>query len=340
MLRALADVDAVLAALVILLGLLLLAIRAAALRRRRRMNRFRPGAEEALGTYLAGAEGTPAVAGPGERAVFLAVALDALADLRGDERDRLVDLLVQLGFLRDATAALRAGRCAARRSAAETLAALATPLAVPATWDGLADRDVLVRTTCARTLAVTGGDNAVPGVVAVACRDAATAPGSAASVVLELAQAAPLTLAPLLGPDAPGPVRRIAVTVAADLRLAQLSECLQACLGGPDVLVVDSARGLGRIGEFRAVDPLTRLALDSGRSPRVRVAATGALGAIGDRSSLGPLERLLEEPDWSLRASAAMALVGLGATGTAALRSAAVSGDAEVAALAGAALDQ
>lgn len=340
MLRALADTDAGLAGLVILLGLLLLSVRTAALRRLRRMRRFGPGAEATLGSYLAGAEAVPDMAGLGDRAVFLAVALEALADLRGDERDGLVALLVKLGFLRDATLALKARRKTVRRSAAETLAALATPLALPAVSDGLADRDVLVRTTCARTLAATGGEDAVPGIVAVVGRDAPAAPGAAASVVLALAQARPGALALLLGPGAPVAVRRIAVAVAADLRLAQFSELLQSCLEGPDDLVVTAARGLGRIGEFRAVGALTRLAVTSDRAPPVRAAAATALGAIGDLFGLDVLERLLEEPDWSLREAAARALVDLGAPGSAALRCAAESGDAELATLAGAALAQ
>jgi HEAT repeat protein len=340
MLRALADLDVALAALVVLLGLLLLAIRAVALRRRRHMAKYRPRAEAVLGTYLAGPAGAPAPSSLGDRPVFLAVAQEALADLRGDERDRLVDLLVQLGFLRDAILALRGRRSVVRRSAAETLAALATPLAVPAVTHGLADRDVLVSTTCARTLALTGGEDAIADVLVVVRRDAVAAPGATASVVLALAEATPSALGPLLGDDAPAAVRRIAVAVAADLRLAQLSDLLRSCLAGPDDLVVSSARGLGRIGEFQAVGALTRLALNSGRPPRVRSAAATALGAIGDPSSLGALERLLDEPDWSLRAAATSALAELGASGSAALLSAAASGDPEVAALATAALGQ
>jgi HEAT repeat protein len=337
--QTLADVVAGLAGLVVLLVLLLIAIRVAALRHARRARRFRPGAEASLGTYLAGSGVAPAMAGRGQRALLLTVAEDALAGLRGDERDRLVALLVQLGFAREAMLGLRARHTVARRRAAETLATLATPLAVPAVTEALADRDMLVRTTCASTLAVTGGDAAVPAIVAVARRDAPAAPGAAASIVLALAQTQPAALAPLLASGAPAAVRRIAVTIAADLRLAQFAGLLQACLADTDDLAAGSARGLGSIGEFGAVGTLAQLAADDARAPRTRAAAADALGAIGDPSSLGVLERLLGAPDWSLRAAAAGALARLGEPGCAALRRSAVAGPPEAAALAAAALD-
>ncbi len=339
MLQALTDVVTGLTGLVVLLVLLLIVIRAAALQRSRRVRRFRPAAEASLGTYLAGSGGAPAMAGRGERALFLAVAQEALADLRGDERDRLVDLLLQLGFMQDAVIGLKGRRAVTRRRAAETLAALATPLAVPVVAAALADRDVLVRTTCACTLAVTGGEDAVSAIVAVARQDALAAPGAAASVVLALAERWPEALAPLLVPGAQASIKRIAVTIAAELRLTQLAGQLQACLEDTDDLAAISARGLGRIGEFSALAALVRLAGDSDRSPGARAAAAGALGAIGDPSNLAVLERLLVAPHWSLQAAAAGALAHLGGPGSAALRRAAMSGHQEAAALAGAAID-
>jgi len=203
----------------------------------------------------------------------------------------------------------------------------------------LADRDVLVRTTCACTLAVTGGEDAVSAIVAVARQDALAAPGAAASVVLALAERWPEALAPLLVPGAQASIKRIAVTIAAELRLTQLAGQIQACLEDTDDLAAISARGLGRIGEFSALAALVRLAGDSDRSPGARAAAAGALGAIGDPSNLAVLERLLVAPDWSLQAAAAGALAHLGGPGSAALRRAAMSGHQEAAALAGAALD-
>ncbi len=244
------------------------------------------------------------------------------------------------GFVHDAMLGLRARRTVARRRAAETLAALATPLAVPALRDALADRDSLVRTTCACTLAATGGEDVVPAVVAVACRDAPAESGAAASVMLALAQRRPEALTPLLAAGSPAAIRRIAITIAADLRLSQLTGLLQPCLEDTDDLAASSARGLGKIGEFRAVPALVRLAEDADRSLPARAAAATALGDIGDPSSMGALEGLLAAPDWPLQAAAAEALARLGRPGSAVLRRAAASGRQDMAALAEAALDQ
>jgi HEAT repeat protein len=338
MLQALADVVACLAGLVGLLVLVLIAIRVAALRRATRARRFGPAAAASLGTYLAGSGAGPAPDRPGERPLFQAIAQEALADLRGDDRDRLVALMGQLGFTQDAMLHLKARRTVTRRRAAEMLACLATPVAVPAVTDALADRDVLVRTTCACTLAVTGTDDAVPAIVAVAQRDAPATPGAAASVVLALAQNRPEALAPLLAPGTPAAIRRIAITIAADLRLAQFATLLQAALADTDDVAVNSARGLGMIGEFPAVDALAQVAADDTRSAPARAAAADALGAIGDPASLQVLERLLAAPDWSLQAAAAGALARLGEPGRTALHRTAASGPPEAAALAGAAL--
>ena len=179
----------------------------------------------------------------------------------------------------------------------------------------------------------------LPSALAVAARDADAAPGRAACVVLAVARRQPDALAPLLRTDAPAAIRRIAVTVAADLRLAELSGLLLACLDGPDELAAPAACGLGRIGEFGASGALARLATDHGRSVPARSAATQALGALGDPDRRDLLEQLLAAPEWELRSAAAQALAELGDQGLAVLRRAAAAGQPMTAPLARAALD-
>jgi HEAT repeat protein len=337
-LRVLAEAAAAAAGLLLVLILLLIGVRAAALRRARREQEFRPAAEAALGQYLAGTGDAPTLDQRGERDVFLAIAQEALADLRGAERDRLAALLLRLGYTEDAMRRLRARHTAVRRRAAETLALLATPLAAPAVTAGLADRDLLVRTTCAVTLAETGSADVLPSALAAAARDAAAAPGRAACVVLAVARRRPDALAPLLRAGAHPAIRRIAVTVAADLRLAELSGLLLACLDSPDELAAPAAYGLGRIGEFGASGALARLAADRGRSVAARSAATEALGALGDPDRRELLAELLAAPEWPVRSAAAQSLAGLGEPGAAVLRRAVAAGDPLMAPLAQAAL--
>ncbi len=331
-------VVAVLMVLVMAMLQLLIVIRATATRRKRREQRLRPSAELSIAEYVSGGDTAPAPATRDERAVLLCVALDALADLRGSERTRLVALLERLGYVREAMAKLRSRRRVVRQHAAETLTAIAVPGAVPALSAGLADGDVLVRLTCARTLVEIGGDEVIPDVLATAERDLPAAPGAGAAVLLAVGMTCPDALAPLFARQVPQQVRAVAITVAGELRLSGLAPLLRSCLHEGDELAADAARGLGRIGDIEAVGELAEFAADDRHAPAARAAALTALGSIGDPSVLGMLERQLAAADWSVVAASARALARLGEPGAAALRRAASSSRPELRELAEAAL--
>ncbi len=334
----LADTVAGLALAVVLLTALIIAARGRTVRRRRQEARLGPPAERLLAEFLVGSPRVPPMTGQDERTALRHAALEVLADLRGSERARLVEFLEQLGYTRQAISELAARRRAVRRRAAETLAAIASPSAVPALTAALADRDVLVRTTCARILAETGGDETVPLVVAAARHDVLTAPGAAAAVVLALSLRRPEALAPLLDPGAPPELRVIAITIVGELRLAQHAPALQESLGDSDIIAARAARGLGLIGESQATRALACLALDEQRSPSARAEAVTALGSIGDPAEIHLLERLIATADWPVQAAAARALARLGPPGMAALHRAARSSRTHVRELAEAAV--
>jgi HEAT repeat protein len=340
MIAALASVDALLAAAVLLLGVLIISIRFVALRRNRWENRLRPATELALADYLAGSGGEPSPATREERAVLLSVAFEVLTDVRGAERVRMVALLEKLGYVAEAEAELGGRSPAHRQQAAETLSALATPSAVSALGAGLADSDAMVRMVAARTLAAAGGGDVIPAVVAAARHDMIFEPGAAAAVMLALGMQRPAELAPLLARQTAPEVRRAAVAVAGELRLTQFAPELRDCLAEDDILAGRAARGLGRIGDMTAVDALSRLAEGPQRPAVTRAAAVTALGAVGDPATCPLLESLLQAQDWLLVAASAAALAQLGEPGSGALRRAATSPRADVAALAQAALDR
>jgi HEAT repeat protein len=291
----------------------------------RRDRRLRPGAELAVGEFLAGSRPDIQAVARDERDVLLQVAMEALGDLTGSERDRLASLLDRLGYVTQAGAGLTARRRAARRQAAEVLATIATPGTIPALTAGISDGDPIVRCTCARTLAEIGGHQIQADVAEVARRDAAAAPGLAAAVVLALGEHRPAALAPLLARGSDRQIRAIAVTVASELRLAELAPLLRDCLEESDDLAERAAQGLGRIGDVTATGALLRLAADQVRGSAARAAAVTAVGSIGDPAAVPVVETLLRSDGWSLRNAAAMALPRLGAAGLAALRQAAAS---------------
>lgn len=314
--------------MIILLLALIVVIRLVLTRRRRWMDELRPSAETSIALYLAG-DAAPDCGTARERAVLLDVSLDALSDVRGSERTRLIALLEQLGYLDQITHKLESRRRVTRRRAADMLATIAAGSAVPALTVGSADRDIFVRTTCAAALTGIGGPELIPGIVATAEHAAESVPGAAASIILGLGMHRPSALAPLLAANTTPAVRAIAATVASELRLTEHSAGLRRCLDS-DALAADAARGLGLMGEIAAVPALMAIATDKARSPEARTAATVALGRIGNASALSALEAQLGEQDWSLRAAAAQALHGLGAPGDAALRRAASAASTEL----------
>lgn len=332
-----------LAAIVVLLNVVIVVIRVVLVRRQRRKLRLRPGVESLIAEYLAEVTDVPAAVASQDRAVLLEVAIEAIADLRGAERARLVSLLEELGFVSDAICGLSARRRVSRRRAADTLATIESRAAVDALTSGLGDRDAQVRATCAYALAGLGGEDAVPAVVDTIVRDAVVAPGAAALTMLALGAKQPTALAPLLAPGVASEVRLTAITVVAELRLSQHLSSLRACLAdrgdhGADEVAASAARGLGLIGDVGAVDALVALVADTGRAPAVRAAAVQALGSIGALRAVPVLEAQLRRPGWPVRAAAASALAALGELGIAALRGAANSEDAQVRMLAEAAL--
>jgi len=326
--------------LVAVLMAVIIAIRIGIRRRYRLERRYRPGAELGIAEYLAGLPRVPEAGGRSERAVLLAVALEALGDLRGSERERLAELIDRLGYTAEAMAGLRARRRARRRQSAAILAAVASASATHALTAALDDTDPIVRTACARTLAEVGGaDAATAAIIAVAKRDIRAVPGAVAAVVLALGIAQPSALAPLIGAsDAPPEVRSIAIEVAGRLRLSEHAKLLRACQREQDEIAAGAASGLGMIGDVRSVDALMDLAGDDRRALPARAAAVAALGSIGAAPAVPLLESLLGA-DWPLMAAAVRALCRLGDPGTAALRSAAASSRPEASAMAEAALE-
>jgi len=332
-----------LATVVVLLNGAIIATRAALIQRQRRLRRVRPGTETLLAEYLAGTPAMPATATRRERAVLLDVALEAIADLRGEERARLVGLLEELGFVSSAMSGLSARRRVSRRRAAEVLATIRSRAAVGALTPALADRDALVAVTCAYTLAEMGGEGYVAAVIATIKRHAVRAPGATAAAMLALGAKQPSALTPLLARDVAPPVRMTAIEIVSELRLPQYLPALRACLtdaGGTDSddVAASAARGLGLIGDAEAVEALIGFTSDASRTGAARAAAAQALGSIGDPRAVPVLATQLRARDWKVRAAATGALGGLGDPGIAVLRRAASSGSAEVRLLAEAAL--
>jgi HEAT repeat protein len=336
-----------------LLVFFILANRLASRRRRRRQARLRPRYADEIASFLAEEDGAKPPSLPDSKAArqaFWAVALEALIELEGGERDRLTHALEDSGLVANATTRLRSRRRRIRRRAADSLALVRSESAVEALLAGLEDPDRFVRLGCARALAELGDERFQRRILETAGAEAKVetlgheaelSPGLVAEILLALGSQGAGALADLSGSARSVHLRRLAVAVLAALRLPAYAQVLRAALASKDDgLTVEAARGLAALGDVEAVEMLLDVMRDRERPTFVATEAASALGKIGDTRAVPLLEAALRSEHWSVQSSAAEALVELGPEGADALRRAIRSGRPLARAHALAALDR
>lgn len=316
-----------LGAAVLVLTTFLVVARAVAAGRRSRRRPLRDRFELELALLLATDAPPPVPTSAEERRILRGVALDALSELRGRERERVTTMLEQSGIVDDAVAELRSRRPAERRRGADTLAHVRSPRASDALLRGLADPDRTVALACARGLMELGEESALAQVLPIAEDAAAHAPGAAAELLLALGAHLPHALDDVYRRTRSRALRRLAIAVIGELRLADHAGILRDALrSDDDELVARAVRGLAAIGDADAFPQLLDLLATGDRALFVRVQAAAALGRLGDTRAAPALERALNDTAWSLRERAAVALAELGAAGRPALERAAAGG--------------
>ncbi len=291
-------------------------------RRSAREHSLRPAIETLLDTYLAAEEPERPLLPAGRRArgVVRTVALEELTELSGRERARLVLLLECSGIVAETAVGLGSRRRRVRRAAAEALRQIGSEESLGSLSVGLEDPDIDAALACAAGLAELSDETCIPRVMALAEGAAVARPGAVAAILVTMGQNHPTALGQALRPDARIELRRLATAVVGGMRLAEHVEALHAGLGdADDELAARAARGLGMIGDDSALEALVAIVDDEDRAWFLRLAATEALGEIGDPRAAPPLEQELNADAWALQAKAAKALRLLGAAGEAAL---------------------
>lgn len=297
-------------------------------RRRARELSMRPAIETLLGEYLAAEEPERPLLPPERdaRELVRTVALEEMAELSGRERSRLLELLEVSGIVAETAVDLGSRRRRVRRAAAEALRQIGSAGPIRSLSVGLEDPDIDAGLICAAALAELADETLIPRVLALADSAALARPGAVAAILVTLGRRHPATIGDALRPEASIALRRLAAAVAGELRLSGHVPALREALAGEDdELAARGARGLGLIGDEGAFDALATAVDDEDRVWFLRLAATEALGEIGDPRAAAPLERELNADNWVLQAKAAKALRLLGATGEAALRRALAS---------------
>lgn len=321
--QALEPTVLVMAGMVVVMLLAILVGRTARDERRRRDLALRPGLEQAVGTYLVDERSEPPPP-PGSRAarrVLLAIGIEGLTELRGEERARLTRLLEETGIVTATAKELRSRRRLTRRLAAQALAQIESPEAVDALVKGLSDRDLDVRAACALALAELGDPRHVHDLTRTIVEVAESRPGAVAEVLLAIGSTDPGSLALVLEATDSPRIRRLVTAVAGALRLMEYAPAIRHELSSDDgELAAAAAQAAGSIGDLLALDALIVLARDKARPEHVRAAAATALGRLGDERAVPTLEALLCSDRWILQRVAAHALGTLGPRGEDVLR--------------------
>jgi HEAT repeat protein len=246
--------------------------------------------------------------------------LDMLRKVRGESRQRLVDLVVAQGTV-DRMRRRSRGLGAVRRAhAAELLGLLGQLESRDDLVRLLADRDPEVRLVAARALGELGDPTAAGPLLQALARDRSVPLRVVARSLARLGpDAASALVAGLASEDAV--VRAVCAEISGLLGVTAAQPALFAVMDAErdDDVRIRAARALGRIGLPSALPALVR-ATDSSRPMALRAVAARALGDLGGPGPVDFLEVLLGDPDHKVSTNAGQAMCRIGAAGLARLR--------------------
>jgi hypothetical protein len=216
------------------------------------------------------------------RRAFRLAALEVFGVLAGGSRARLTRVVGELGLVEDVIRTLRRSpRAFARRTAADELAEIRSPLSAGALAAGLDDRDPIVRVACVRGLASLGELGRIERILSVLDRDSGATPASAASAMLALAGAAPESLAPLQGSARSPLARRLAALALAQAGEERAMPSLLGELAAENMLLSSVAvQAIERVGGAQAIASLEHVVADGDRDPALREQAMRALERV------------------------------------------------------------
>ncbi|MGH9055780.1 MAG: HEAT repeat domain-containing protein [Acidimicrobiales bacterium] len=246
-----------------------------------------------------------------------------LAQVRGDSRKALADLLVQRGAEARACRRSRRPGSAGRAAAADLLGAIGTPTSVAVLTVMLADRDLEVRASVARALGRIADPSTTLPLLAGLAAHRRLPPAIVVHALLRIGSPAVHYLLGALDHKKVG-IRVVAAQTLGLIGDVQAVDRLAEAVGRDpsDDVRVSAAAALGRIGSGAAVSTLLA-ASDAGRPVALRAASVIALGEIGDNRTVPHVRGLLYDRDWPVAHAAAASLSALGAGGYLALLEAA-----------------
>lgn len=239
-----------------------------------------------------------------------------LDNVRGADRKRLADLLLDGGVIGRAMVGLSSPRATKRQSSAELLGAAGFVPGIPDLIEHLHDRDPEVRMASARAIGRIGSVDTVGSLIG--SLDERRVPANTVSIAI--LRIGPMGAAGLM-PALKSPVahtRAVAAELIGTFGLHDAVDPLNSMLNDPDAGVrIGVVRALGRIGSPSSTRPLIALLSRPLGEPgtfgdeATAVAAIVALGQIGHRSCIPVLTACLDRTH-RISYAAASALAGMG----------------------------
>lgn len=272
-----------------------------------------PGAAETLRPYIG-------------RARLMADALLEFQGLiRGDDQDRVLAELRDLGLVEVLAARLNRGSRTGRMTVLEALAALGGPAARAAIRSAVASSSPEIRMAAVKAIADSGAPPSVGRLIDYAVAGDLRPSRLYAELLRQVTASDPTAaMGALQRADLSSEMRALVVDALGVSGDYQVLTSLIVAASDADLEVRTAAvRGLGRLQHPAGEATIANAMTDA--SWIVRAAAAEAAGAAGFSRLASGLDGLLADPEWWVRFRAGEALVSIGLEGLAVLRLAALS---------------
>lgn len=264
--------------------------------------------------------------GKSDYGIICSIALDMLRNLRGGERQRIVDLLKSWDTLPYLLHLLKQGRRGKRIQALSLIARFDTPEAEEILLKHIRHPDTYTQLAALRGLAARGDIRHLDQAVEALAQSNQRNTLMLADILSRFGDAAAPFLIELAGSDALPEVRSAAIMTLGNMRaLAAVDSLIRLCHDAHPEIRAAAVAALGEMGDSRAGDAAVLLLRDE--AAPVREQAAHALGLLVFQPALPALAACLSDTAWWVRFRAAEALHRLGDRGLAMLRSVSVQPD-------------
>ena len=265
----------------------------------------------------------------GDLTAFTDLVVHLLANIDGEDRERLKSLFHEMGIVRHYLARIADKSHGEKVYAIHFLGMVGERAAVPALASLLEDRDDVVAFAAAQSLARIRDRKHLRRILDVLVEREKWSEGAITEILLEFGPEVAGQLLPFLRqPDLAERARLVVVDLLGYMRHLPALPTLVCLLDETKDLELKASilRALGRLAAPETA-PIVERYIGHDGDPAVRREAVRALGLIGQEKSLGRLQEALLDSDWNVRHESAWGLIHLGTPGIAELRQRAIGDD-------------